>query len=144
FGGTFVDVDDGVALAPGDGHGGDLPFEAAVVGGGTGAAQRLERKGVLLFAGEGVFVGAVFGEHAHGGAALVGVFQAIECHVVIDGGMAVAIALAPAQQQVGGVAHAFLAAGHHDVGAAGQHDIVAEHGRLQARSADFVYGGAAN
>ncbi len=62
--------------------------------------------------------------------------------MVIDGVVAVAVALAALEQQVRRVAHAFLAAGDDDVGAARGQQVVAEHGGLQARSAHFVDGGA--
>src|SRR5690606_41038687 len=115
----FVVVHHRIALAAGPGDGRDFPLEAAVFGGGARAAQRFERILVLLLAREAVFGGAVFGEHAHGLAAVVGVFEAVERHVVVYGGVAVAVALAALEHQVGRVAHAFLAAGHHHARRAG-------------------------
>src|SRR5690606_458875 len=113
--GRLVSVNDGVALATGYGNWCDFPFEAAVFGGGTRAAQRFERECVLRFTAEVVLVGTGFGKHAHGCPALVGVFEAVECHVVVHGGMAIAVALASTQQQVGCIAHAFLATSHDDI-----------------------------
>src|SRR5690606_10987000 len=93
LGRRLVGVHHGVALAAGHGDRRDFPFEAAVFSGRAGAAQRFQREGVLLFAREAVLGGAVFGEHAHGLAAVVGVFQAVQGHVVVDGAVAVAVAL---------------------------------------------------
>ena len=73
---------------------GAISLEAAVFRGGAGAAQRFQREGVLLFAGEGILGRAVLGEHAHGLALVVGVFQAVQRHVVVHGAVAVAVALA--------------------------------------------------
>src|SRR5690606_4796966 len=109
FEGGFVLVDHHVALAAGDGHGGDFPVEAAVFAGGAGTAQRFHRVSVLLFTGEGVFLDTAFRKHTHGRAALVGVFQAVQRHVVVDGGVAVTVTLTATQQKIGGIAHAFLA-----------------------------------
>ncbi len=144
LGGGFVGVDHRVALAAGDGDGRDFPLEAAVFRGGAGAAQRFQRERVLLFAREGILGGAIFSEHAHGLALVVGVFQAIQGHVVVHGVVAVTVALAALEQQVRGVAHAFLAAGDDDVGGARGEQIMAEHGGLQARAADLVDGGASH
>src|SRR5690606_18632327 len=142
--GRLVSVNDGVALATGYGNWCDFPFEAAVFGGGTRAAQRFERECVLRFTAEVVLVGTGFGKHAHGCPALVGVFEAVECHVVVHGGMAIAVALASTQQQVGCIAHAFLATSHDDIDAFGLEKIVAKHGGLHARTADLVNRSAAH
>ncbi|MNJ53374.1 hypothetical protein D3C77_487590 [compost metagenome] len=64
--------------------------------------------------------------------------------MVIHGVVAEAVALARLQQQVRRVAHAFLATGHHHFGAAGRQQVVAEHGRLQARTAHLVDRGASH
>src|SRR5690606_9990698 len=142
FEGRFILIDDGVALASGNRHRSDFPVETAVFIGGAGPAQRLEREVILLLASEGVLGHAALGENAHRRAALVGVFEAVERHVVVDGGMAVAVTLATAQQKVRRVAHAFLAAGDDYVDTAGHEEVVAEHGGLHAGSAHLVDGGA--
>ena len=59
--------------------------------------------------------------------------------------LAVAEAVAGARlgQQVGGVGHRFHAAGDHDLVAAGEDEIVGQHGGLHARAAHLVDRGAA-
>src|SRR3546814_20950279 len=44
--------------------------------------------GILLGAGEAVFLGALLAEGAHGAVALVGILQAVQHHVVVDRAMA--------------------------------------------------------
>ncbi len=60
-------------------------------------AQRLQGVGVLLLAGETVALRAVLGEGTHQPAALVGVFQAVEEHMVEHLAVAHAIASAGAR-----------------------------------------------
>jgi hypothetical protein len=97
--------------------------------------------GVLVhgLAAEGVLADALFGKHAHGLAALVGVLQPVDGHVVVHGGLAVLHALAR-KHQVRGVAHALHAAGHHHVGAAGAQHVVREHHGAHARAAHLGEG----
>src|SRR3546814_4960182 len=56
--------------------------------------------------------------------------------------MTVAVALAAAQQKVGRIAHAFLAAGDDDVRTFGLDEVMGQHDGLQARAADLVQGAA--
>ena len=142
---AFIDADDGVAAAAGNGHGHDFPFETAILGGRLRAFHRFDGKRILRFAREAVLAGALFGKRAHrAGIALfiaaVGVFQAIHHHVVIDHAVADAVAAARLRHQVRCVGHRFHAARHHHVGAAGEQGVVREHGRLHGRAAHFRQG----
>jgi hypothetical protein len=80
-----------VALAALDGDRRDLGLERARFGGGLGALHAGGGEGVLRLAGEVVLGGAVFAKGAHGTAGLVGVFQAVEHHVVVDAVVADAV-----------------------------------------------------
>ena len=95
---TGVGAATGVAATAGDGDGGHFPVEAAVFVGGLGALGGGD--GVLIhrLAAEAVLGHALLGEHAHGLAALVGVFQAVQGHVVIHLRGAVLDALAREHQ----------------------------------------------
>ncbi|MNS79134.1 hypothetical protein D3C72_1127780 [compost metagenome] len=142
---AFIDADDGVAAATGNGHGGDFPLETAILGGRLRALHGFDGERILRFAREVVLAGALFGKRAHrAGIALfiaaVGVFQAIHHHVVIDHAMADTVAAARLRHQVRGVGHRFHAARHHHVGAAGQQGVMREHGRLHGRAAHFRQG----
>ncbi len=92
-------------------------------------------EGVLLLARELVLGGAIFAEGAHRAARLVGVFQAVEHHVVEDAVVAHAVAAAALEHQVGRVGHAFHAAGDHDLVRAGKQQVVREHRGLHGRAA---------
>jgi hypothetical protein len=92
---------------------------------------------------EFVAAGAVLGEGAHQAALVVGVFQAVEEHVVLDLAVAEAEAAARLGQEVGRVGHRLHAAGDHDVDAAGQQHVVGVHRRAHARAAHLVHRGAA-
>jgi hypothetical protein len=92
-------------------------------------------KGILLFARELVLGGAVFAKGAHGAAGLVGVFQAVEHHVVKNLVVAHAVAAAALLEQVGGVGHALHAARDHHVAAARHELVVREDGGLHASAA---------
>jgi hypothetical protein len=63
--------------------------------------------------------------------------------VVEDAVVADAVAAAGLGQQVGRVGHAFHAAGHHHLRAAGQQHVVREHGRAHARAAHLAQGDGA-
>src|SRR5690606_29527586 len=138
----FVLVDDHVSLTARNGDRGNFPIETAVFARSAGASQGLEGELILLLPCKGVFFYAGLSEYAHGRAFLVGVFQAVQCHMVVYGGMAVAVALAPTQKQVRGVAHAFLTAGNHHRGTACRQEVMAEHGSLQAGTTHLVNCGA--
>ena len=88
--------------------------------------------GVLLLAGEAVLGSAVFAEGAHGAAGFVGVFQAIEHHVVIHLVVPHAVTASPFEQQIRGIGHALHAAGDDHVVAASHQHVMREHGRLHA------------
>lgn len=106
--------------------------------GGLGALHAGAGELVLLQAGELVLGGAILTKGAHGAATLVGVFQAVEHHVVNNAVMPDAVAAARLGQQVGGVAHALHAAGHQNIGAAGQQHVVRQHGCAHARAAHLA------
>jgi hypothetical protein len=141
--GAFVNRDHDLARAALDRDRRDLGREGAGLGGGLGALHAGGGESVLLGAGEAVLGGAVFAEGAHGAARLVGVFQAVEHHVVEDAVVADAVAAAGLGQQVGRVGHAFHAAGHHHLRAARQQHVVREHGRAHARAAHLAQGDGA-
>ncbi len=86
---------------------------------------------------------AIFSEGAHETAFVVGVFKAVEKHVVENAAVAHAIAGARAIEEIGRVAHALHAAGDDDFGAAGEEQIVREHDGLHAGAAHFVDGDCA-
>jgi hypothetical protein len=117
----------------------DLPVEAAVFVGLLAALGGGDRKRILRFAGELVLGHALFGERAHRAAALVGVFQPVDGHVVEDLRRAVAHALAR-KHEMRRVGHALHAAGHEHVGALGLEHVVREHHRAHARAAHLREG----
>ena len=95
---------------------------------------------ILLCSGELVLGRAVFTERAHGAPRFVGVFQAVEHHVVEDAVMTNAVATACLGQQVGGVGHALHAASDDDISAArGQH-VMGKHDGAHAGAAHFAEG----
>ena len=136
--GAFVGVHHALALAILDDDGGDFLFERA---GGDGALRALhagDSEVILLLPREVVFGGAVFTEQAHAAAFFVGVFQAIEHHVVINLVVAQAVAAARFFEQVGRVGHAFHAAGHHHAGRACLDSVGSQHDGLHGRAANLV------
>jgi len=80
--GLLVDAHHHLALAGRYGDGLDLLREGAIGGGLLGALQRGDGKVVLRFARERILFGALFGEHTHQFALVVGIFEAIEKHMV--------------------------------------------------------------
>src|SRR3546814_16030433 len=76
-----------------------------------------------------------FGERAHGRALFVGVFEAVEGHVIEEFAMAEAIAAARLAEQIRRVAHAFHAAGDDHVGAACRERVMCHPHGLHARAA---------
>ena len=132
-----------VALAARDGDGHRFPGKAAVFIGGAGSARGFQGVGVLRFAGEVILAGAVFGKQAHRLAAAVGhlavgVFQAVVGHVVQQRAVAIAVAGAALGNEVRGVGHAFHAAGHHHILAAGPDQVMGQHHGLHAGAAHLV------
>ncbi len=107
------------------------------------AGERGEGECVLRFARKGVTLRAILGERAHQTAFVVGIFQAVEKHVIEHAAVAHAIAGARAIEKIRGVRHALHAAGDDDVGAAGEQKIVGEHHGLHAGAAHFVHRGCA-
>src|SRR5699024_5839169 len=74
----------------------DLARETAVCYRLAGAIEGFDGVVVLRVAAEAVVVGGVLGEGAHGAALVVGIFQAVEQHMVDHLAMAEAIAAAGA------------------------------------------------
>ena len=91
----------------------------------------------MVRAGELVFIGNGLREGAHG-AALVSVFQPVEEHVVIHRVVAGPGAAAMLFQQIGGIGHAFHAAGDDEVDAARREGLGTHDDGLHARAADLV------
>ncbi len=83
--GLLVGIDHGLTSPRNDRYGHDLACKGALSDGHLGAAERFNRIGVLRFAGQLIGIGGVLGESAHGAAGFVGVFQAIEEHMIIGG-----------------------------------------------------------
>ena len=110
----------------------DLGLEGALFDGGIGTAQGFDRVFVLLFTGELVLAGGVFGEGAHQLAGGVGVLETVHVHGVDDHIVADAGAAAVLVHDVGGAGHRLHATRDDDVSSAGHQGIVGHHGRLQA------------
>ncbi|EAZ58424.1 hypothetical protein PA2G_01665 [Pseudomonas aeruginosa 2192] len=134
----LVAIHQALGLAGGNRQRHDLGLEAPVAHGLLRAGQRGHGELVLCFAGEAVGLGTVLGEGAHQAALVVGVFEAVEEHVVEHLAVAHAVAATGALQQVGRVGHAFHAPGQRDPGAAGEQRVMGEHQRLHARAAHLV------
>ena len=92
-------------------------------------------KRVLRRTGKAVLRRTVFAKATHGAARLVGIFQAVEHHVVQHLAPTDADAAAPLVQQVRRIRHALHAARHHQIVAARQQHVVRQHGGEHARSA---------
>ena len=103
--------------------------------------QRLHRVGVLVLARELIGFRGGLAEIAHRASDLISVLEAVDHHVVDDPVMAGAITGACFRQQIGRITHAFHATGYDDVGGTGGDDVVRQHGRLHAGTADLVDGG---
>ena len=119
-------------------HWRDLAGKTAIRYGFLRARQRGQRVIILRLARELKSLGAIFGECSHQTALVIGVFEAVEEHVIDHLAMAEAIAGARPVEQIGRVGHALHAAGDDDIGAAGEDQVMGEHGRLHARAAHFV------
>ena len=137
--GLFIVADQVLALAGVHRYRGGFRAQGAGIDRLLGAGQGFDGEGVHLLAGEAAFVGGTLGETAHR-AAGIGVFQAVQEHVVVGGPVAAAQAAARAQQQVGGIAHTLHAPGDHYLVGAGNNAVVAEDGRLHTAAAGLVDG----
>ena len=135
--GAFIDRDDDIARAALHGHRSDLWRKGTRLGGRLRALHAGGGKCVLLGTCEAVFGRAVFAKGAHGAACFVGIFQAIEHHVIHHPVMPNANAAAALEQQVRRVGHALHAARHHHVVAAGQQHVMRKHSCLHARPTHF-------
>ena len=141
--GLFVILDDDLTLAGLHGHRDDFLFQQAFLDGFLGAGQGLDGVLVHLLAAVAFLVRHILGESAHQAAGL-GVFQAVQKHVVLRGlAGAHAVAFAGTQEDIGSVGHALHATGDHDVVAAGLDQVVGEHGGFHAGAAQLVDGGGA-
>ena len=108
------------------------------------AGERFKGIAVLIGAGKAEGRRAVLGEVAHRAASLIGVFEPVKRHVIMEPAMAEAIAAARLIEQIGRVAHALHAARDDDGRTAGADHVMPEHHRLHARSADLAHRGAGN
>src|SRR5436190_12378950 len=126
----FVGADDDVALAGLDGDGDDLVLELAGLLRGLGLVLRVNRKLVLLRAGDLVLPRNVLGGVAHV-VAVEGVPQAVLDHGV-DQFEAAHLDAAAQILRVRGHAHGFLAAGDDDFGIAVEQRLIAERDGAQA------------
>ncbi|MND80576.1 hypothetical protein D3C80_723490 [compost metagenome] len=142
LGRLLVVADQALGLALGHFDRDDLAGKTAVLDRLLRAGQRGNGEGILLLTGKTIVLGAVLGKGAHQAALVVGVFEAVEEHVVDDPAVAHAVAATGLVQQVRGVGHAFHAASHNHIGAAGQQQVVGHDRRLHARAAHLVQGGA--
>ena len=87
-------------------------------------------------------LGTIFRKRAHQAAALVGILQAVEEHVIQHPPMPHAVAAAGPVKQIRRVGHAFHAACHHHIHPARHQPIVGQNRRFHARPAHFVQRGA--
>ena len=138
--GAFVDGNQLVTATPAHRYRSDFGGKSSGGRGVLRAAGAGDGKLVLLRAGKAKLGGTVFAKSSHGAARLVGVFQAVEHHVVKNAVMANAVAATALLQQVGRVGHALHATGHHHVCAASNQHIVTKHGRAHARSTHLAQG----
>ena len=138
----LVFVDQALLLAHRDLHRDDLGAEAAVLDRLLRTGQRSHGKRILRFTGKAVALGAVFSKSTHQAATVVGVFQAVEEHVIQHPAMAHAVTAAGAVEQIRRVGHALHAPRHHYIGAAGQQPVVPQNRGFHARAAHLVQRGA--
>src|SRR5690606_35883393 len=80
--GLFVDRDAALPSASREKHRRDFVAERTVGDGVLGAGQRGDGESVLLLAGETILFSAVLSECSHQPAAIIGVLEAIEEHMV--------------------------------------------------------------
>ena len=137
---AFVDGHDHITTPALDRDRRDLGRKRTGLGGRLGTLHTGRGKRILLGAGKAVFGGAVFAKGAHGAAGFVGVFQAVQHHVVIHAVVADAVAAASFEQQVGRVGHTLHAAGHQHLMAAGDQHVIREHGCAHGRTAHLGQG----
>ena len=132
----FVGIDHRLTLAGLDRHGGDFILELAGLAGGLGLVLRGDGETVLVVAGDLEFLGDILGGGAHV-IAVKGIPQAVADHGVDHG--EIAHLLAGAQiRGMGGHAHGFLAARHHDAAVAIADRLGAQRHGTKARAADHV------
>ena len=118
----------------------DLGLEHAAFDRFARPGQRLHRVGVLVLAAELIGLRGLFAEITHRAADLIGVFEAVHHHVIDDPVMTGTIAAAGLRQQIGRIAHALHAPGHHDLGGTGVDNVMSQHGCFHAGAADLVDG----
>ena len=138
--GLFVGIDQGLALARRHGDRRDLGGKGIVGLRGLGALERPQRELVLRRTRELVARGAILGKASHQPAAIIGILEPVEKHVVLHGLVAETGSASHGRRQVGRVCHALHAARDDRPGAAGTHKVVRHHHGLHARSADLVEG----
>ena len=84
----------------------------------AGASEGFERKFILHAPRELIGLGRVFGEFAHQRAALIGIFQPIEEHMIVDRIVTQPITPARLLQKIGRIGHALHTTGNDDIRAA--------------------------
>ena len=127
------------ALLGGERDGDDLGVEAAFALCCGGLEVGVERVGVLLFAGEGMFIGDEFGGHAHV-LVVAGAPEAVVHHGVDGFGIAHAKAFARVGKKVRRVGHGLHAAGYGDLGITEGDGLGGETDGFETGAADHVDG----
>ena len=138
--GALIHRDFHIAFARADGHWRNFPLKRIGFDCGVGARQGFQRKCVLLFPGEGVFICGALSKVTHQ-LAVVGIFQAVGKHMVEHFTVTEAHTRAGFGQQVGRIAHAFHPASNYDLGITGQQRVTGHHHGLHAGATHLVDGG---
>ena len=102
---TFIFRDDDIAALACDSHWCNFPVKRPGSRSGLRALYRGDGVGVLLLARELILGRAVFGIGAHGAAAIVGIFQTVEHHVVVNHAVPDAVAASRFGDQIRRVSH---------------------------------------
>ena len=142
--GLLVSHDQGLALAHGHRNRCDFPVECAVSLSGLGALERAQREFILRRARELIARGAILSKAPHQPAAVIGILEPVEEHMILHRLVAEAGTATHGRRQVGRIGHAFHTAGDNHPGAAGAHQVMRHHHRLHSRPADLVEGRGRN
>ena len=134
---AFVFIDHNVTTTTGNGNRCDFPRKRAVCCRCLRTFDGSNRKCILIFAAELVFGGAIFGKSTHGAAFVIGVFETVEHHVIVNHAVADTIAAACLWNDVRCVSHRFHTAGDHHFIAACADRVKRHHGCLHRRAAHF-------
>jgi len=117
---------------------GDFPLEPSFRLCLQRALERADGIGILLVAGELVFLRAILGKGPHQPALVIGILKPVEEHVVLDLAMAEPRTATHLGQQIGRIGHAFHAARHHHRAVSGEQLVMGNHGGFHPRSAHLV------